>query len=583
MNLRKIKRHRPQQGASAGAPPLLAAMLDKGRGYQQQGRLDLAIDCYAKATRLAPQDAVAVHQLGVAHYLKGELGLAEVYYRRACDLAPTLGSAHYNLGNLLIGQGKIMEALPCLKEAARLEPDNDHALTNIGVALYELGRVEEAIVYFEEALAVNPAASHLHSTLVSALHYLPEASAYDIMQKSRQWWKIHGRPLYRRLRHANVPAPTRRLKVGYLSPDFREHSISYFITPLLEAHDRSQYEVFCYSDVEKPDAATTEIKALADHWRDSFHLSDEALTLAIERDGIDLLIDLTGHMTGNRLSVFARKPAPVQISWLGYPGTTGLPTIDYRLVDAITDPPGEADLTHSERLIRLPGCFLCYQPPTESLEPGSVPAESSGRFTFGSFNNPAKLNPPLIETWAALLGQLPHSRLLLKGRHLSDHGVQLSFLDSFVGHGIPAARISFSPLLPGRREHLALYNDIDLCLDPFPYNGTTTTMEALWMGVPVLTLRGTRHASRVGSSILQGLGRPDLIAATPESYIETAIALASSPRQDRKDLRRQLLASSLCDRHLFARRLEDAYRQSWQAWCQGQAGFTPKSSDDTTV
>ncbi len=553
-------------------------MLAKGQRYQQNGDLDLAISCYAKVVQLDPKDAVAIHQLGVAYHIKGDLAKAETYYRLACDLDPELGSARYNLGNVLIKQGKIIEALSCHQLAAKLEPGNADALTNIGVALYELGRVDEASEYFQKALAINPADPKLHSTLVSALHYMPEASNHDIFQKSRQWWQGHGSPLYRKILYANVPGPDRRLKVGYISPDFREHSIYYFIAPLIKAHDRSQFDIYCYSDVTEPDQATTEIKALADHWRDTTHFSDNALALAIERDGIDLLIDLAGHMTGNRLPVFAKKPAPVQISWLGYPGTTGLPTIDYRLVDAITDPPGEADLFHSEKLLRLPGCFLCYQPPGESLEPGPVPSARSGIFTFGSFNNPAKINQPLIAVWSKILQQLPNSRMLLKGKHLNDTGVQRSFLNSFTSQGVKASQLCFSPHLPCRRDHLALYNDIDLCLDPFPYNGTTTTLEALWMGVPVLTLLGARHASRVSASILQALGRPDLIARDHEAYIGAALRLASQPSADglcRKTIRHQLLGSALCDARHFTRRIERVYRQAWQQWCQGQANRRP--------
>lgn len=568
MRLSKIKRFRPKVPASA-ASLTLDSLLAKGRTCQQNGDFDLAITCYTKATRLSPNNAFALHELGLAYNLKGDAAKAEFYYRLARDLAPEMGSAHYNLGNLLISQGKIVEALSCHQEAVRLEPDNADALTNIGVALYELGQVDRAIEYFQKALAVNPDSPQLHSTLVSALHYIETETAEDIFQNSKQWWEAHGRPLYRKILHVNSPNPTRKLKVGYISPDFREHSIYYFITPLLKAHDRSQYEIFCYSDVSQPDWATAEIKGLTDHWRDITHSPDQAVALAIEKDGIDLLIDLAGHMTANRLRVFAQKPAPVQISWLGYPGTTGLPTIDYRLVDAITDPVGEADRWHSEKLLRLPGCFLCYQPPAEPIEPGPSPLSREGVFTFGSFNNPAKLNQSLLTVWATILRQLPNSRLLLKGKHLSDHEVQRSFLNAFSGQGIDAARICFSPHLPSRLEHLALYNDIDLCLDPFPYNGTTTTLEALWMGVPVLTLRGERHASRVGASILETLGRPDLIAATPQAYIAAAIRAGSEPEElagQRSALRRQLLASSLCDATRFARRVECAYRQAWQEW-----------------
>lgn len=546
-------------------------MLARGIAAQQNGELELAIACLTKAVRLTPQHASAIHELGLAYSLHGDVALAEKYLRLAVDLSPEMASAHYNLGNLLIRQGQIVAALACHQVAARLEPWDADVLTNIGVAFYELGQVDRAVEYFQKALAVNPSSPQLHSTLVSALHYLDSATAADIFHHAKQWWEAHGRPRYRKIMHANPPNPTRRLKIGYISPDFRDHSIYYFITPLLKAHDRSQFEIFCYSDVSHPDWATAEIKTLSDHWRDITHATDGAVAIAIERDGIDLLIDLVGHMTGNRLWVFAQKPAPLQISWLGYPGTTGLPTIDYRLVDAITDPAGEADRWHSEQLLRLPGCFLCYQPPDEPLEPGLSPYARTGIFTLGSFNNPAKLNPELLAAWAAILRALPNSRLLLKGKHLDDPGVQGSVLDALTVRGIETWRISFSPHLPVRRDHLNLYNDIDLCLDTFPYNGTTTTLEALWMGVPVLTRRGERHAGRVGASILTTLGRSELITDTTQDYIEAAGRLGSEPlalSPRGLALRRQLLASSICNSSLFAEQVESVYQGAWLQWCK---------------
>ncbi|MDD5757484.1 MAG: tetratricopeptide repeat protein [Desulfobulbaceae bacterium] len=584
MRLRKIKKNRPQASAGSAASAL-ASLLDKGGKAQRRGDLDQAISCYTSVLRLSPNNAFALHELGLTYNLKGELAKAESYYRLASSLDPEMASAHYNLGNLLVSQGKIVESLACYQRAVQLEPENVDALSNIGVAFYELGQMASAIEYFQKALAINPDSSHLHSISVSALHYLDTATSAEILQSAKQWWLAHGRPLYRKILHRNAVNPTRKLKVGYISPDFREHSIYYFITPLLKAHDRSRFDIFCYADINRPDWATEEIKGLSDHWRDITHASDEAVALNIERDGIDLLIDLAGHMTGNRLCVFAQKPAPVQISWLGYPGTTGLPTIDYRLVDTVTDPPGEADQGHSEELIRLPGCFLCYQPPAEDIDPGPPPSLRTGTFTFGSFNNPAKMNPTLLTTWATILRKLPNSHLLLKGKHLNDCGVQNSLLNTFTRLGIDTTRICFSPHLPSRREHLTLYNGIDLCLDTFPYNGTTTTLEALWMGVPVLTLRGDRHASRVGASILQALGRPELITDTQQSYIDAAIRLASDPlalAPRGASLRGQLLTSPLCATRRFAEGVESAYKGAWQKWEKTQHGRALSSDHPTT-
>ena len=541
--------------------------LAKGIAAQQGGDLPGAIASLSKAVLANPKHAVATHELGLAYALRGDMPLAESYYRLAIALDPLLASAHYNLGNLLIAQGQIIQALTCFQEAARLDPDDADALTNCGVAFYELGQVERAIPFFQKALAADPTSPDRHSTLASALHYLPTASGDDLLHAAQGWWQTHGRPLYRKILYPNPITPGRRLKVAYLSPDFREHSIYSFITPLLKAHDRSRFEILCLSDVLKPDWATEEIRDLSEGWRDIAHTTDEVVALIVEREGIDILVDLAGHMNGNRLRVFAKKPAPVQISWLGYPGTTGLPTIDYRLVDAITDPEGEADSWHSEQLVRLPGCFLCYQPPAEPITPGPPPCQRTGRFTFGSFNNPAKLNPPLLAIWATILKDVPGSRLLLKGKHLDNPKVQATLTRVFSDHGLDGTRLSFSPYLPSPGEHLALYNDIDLCLDPFPYNGTTTTLEALWMGVPVLTLLGPRHAGRVGASLLHSLGLPGLITDTPQAYIKTAIHLASdtSPLVPRGEaLRRQLLKAEVCNPQLFAQRVEAIYDRAWQ-------------------
>lgn len=543
------------------------AWLAQGMAAQGHGDLQGAITALSKALLAKPNHAVAAHELGLTYALKGDLPQAEAHYRLAIKLDPLLASAHYNLGNLLIGQGQIVQALSCYQEAARLDSGDADALTNCGVAFYELGQVERAIPFFQKALAVDPSSSERHSTLASVLNYLPTASGPDILQAAEGWWQAHGRPLYRKILHSNPVTPGRRLKVGYLSPDFREHSIYSFITPLLKAHDRRRFEILCLSDVQAPDWATQEIRDLSDGWRDISQKTDEAVALIVEREGIDILVDLAGHMTANRLRVFAKKPAPIQISWLGYPATSGLPTIDYRLVDAITDPEGEADSWHSEHLVRVPGCFLCYQPPTALVAPGPPPCQRQGCFTFGSFNNPAKLNPPLLAAWATIIKNVPGSRLLLKGKHLDNPEVQASFRRVFVEHGLDGARIAFSPLLPSPGQHLALYNDIDLCLDPFPYNGTTTTLEALWMGVPVLTLLGSRHAGRVGASLLRSVGLPELIAATPQAYIETAIRLASLPSAlapRGEALRRQLFGAEVCNPQLFAQRLEAIYDSAWQ-------------------
>ena len=305
----------------------------------------------------------------------------------------------------------------------------------------------------------------------------------------------------------------------------------------------------------------------ADHWLVTVGLSDDDLAERIRTDGIDILVDLAGHTAKNRLGVFARKPAPVQVTWLGYPNTTGLKAIDYRLVDAVTDPVGQADAWASESLVRLEGGFLCYAGSKDAPEPTMPPCLTTGTVTFGSFNNPAKLSEATLDTWARLLARLPQARLLLKGNPFADAATRALFLSRLSERGVAAERVELVAWLPSEATHLALYNRVDVALDPFPYNGTTTTCEALWMGVPVVTLRGDRHAGRVGASLLTQVGLTDWIAGSVEEYLQIAATLAGNPQHLndlRRTLRPRLAASPLCDGRAFARKIEATYRTMWQ-------------------
>jgi protein O-GlcNAc transferase len=366
------------------------------------------------------------------------------------------------------------------------------------------------------------------------------------------------------------PAPAargnrRKLRVGYVSPDFRRHSVSYFLTPLLAAHDRNAVEITCYAEVKQPDEVTARLKGLVSAWRSTVGMSDAELAERIRADGIDILVDLAGHTAGNRLAVFARQPAPVQVTWLGYPNTTGLSRIHYRLVDRVTDPPDASPA--SERLVRLENGFLCYEPPADAPPPMPPPCLAASAVTFGSFNNAAKLSPATLDAWARILQGSPGSRLVLKGAAFSEAETCKRFRGEFVRRGVAEERLALAPFTPSSRAHLAAYHAIDLALDPFPYNGTTTTCEALWMGVPVIALLGDRHSARVGASILTRLGLGRLIAFDPADYVERALALASDRAglgELRAGMRQRFAASPLCDAAGFARRVEAAYRRMWE-------------------
>ena len=316
----------------------------------------------------------------------------------------------------------------------------------------------------------------------------------------------HGQGIQRPKVFANVRSGGRRLRVGYVSADFRQHPVASFLEPLLTAHDRERVEIFCYAEVRKPDDVTHRFQAMADHWRFTVGMPDEAVAAQVMADGIDILVDLAGHTGGNRLRVFAHRPAPVQVTWLGYPHSTGLTTIDYRIVDAITDPTGDVVRSAGEKLVRLADTFICYSSPANAPSPRSPPSIESGIVTFGSFNNPTKYSSATVDAWANLLTRVPAARLLLKGLPFTDATTRSSYLNRFSERGIEPERITLLGRTPERTRHLEHYHQIDIALDPFPYNGTTTTCEALWMGVPVVALRGDRHSGRVGASLLTSVG-----------------------------------------------------------------------------
>ena len=486
-------------------------------------------------------------------------------YDAALRIRPGYAAAHSNRGNALKEAGRLQEALASYEAALRLKPDFAEAHANRGNTLTALGRLDEALASYETALGFKPDHAEAHSNYLLALHYR-EADAGAILPAARRFGRLFAPA-------SAVVAPRlggRRLRIGYVSGDFRRHSVSYFFEPLLRHHDRERFELFAYSNNVGDDDTTRRLMAGFDHWRRIRGVGDETVADGIRADGIDILVDLAGHTAHNRLPVFARRPAPVQVSWLGYPGTTGLAAIDYRLVDAVTDPEGEADALATETLIRLSPGFLCYGPPADAPLPASRPA--GGGVTFGSFNNPAKLSPEAVALWAEILHRLPEARLLLKGRPFAD-GLARGIMEGrFAGHGIAAGRLELTGWLPGDGDHMATYGRVDVALDPFPYNGTTTTCEALWMGVPVVTLAGSRHAGRVGASLLHRLGLDDLVAGDPAAYIGIALGLAG--RRDRlaelrQTLRPRLAASSLGDAAGFARAVECAFHEMWERSGEG--------------
>ena len=581
-------------------PDFAKAHSNRGNALRELGRLDKSLAACDTALRIKPDYASAHSNRGGALERLGRLSEALTFYETALCIAPDLAEALYNRGNVLRELGRFDKALAACGAALRIKPDYANAHSTRGTSLERLGRLSEALASYEAVLCIAPDhvdALHNRGYILTALGYLDEApafyeaalrikpdfvSAYSGLILGLHYGSgIEGGAIQsaaQRFAHlykavspsfANFPDPGRRLRIGYVSGDFGRHSVSYFLAPVLANHDRDAFELFCYSTRPRDDDMTARLRASADHWRTLAGLTDDLAAALVRSDQIDILIDLSGHTAHNRLTVFAQKPAPVQVSWLGFPGTTGLAAMDYRVVDAITDPEGRTADWTSESLIRLPHGFLCFDPPREAPDVASPPC-LDGLLTFGSFNNPAKLSLATLNAWADLMRRLPESRLLLKGLPFGDEAARALLLERLESRGVTADRITLLAWAPDRGGHLGLYGKIDVALDPFPYNGTTTTCEALWMGVPVVTLEGTRHSGRVGASLLTRLGLQELIAADTESYIRIAADLAADRERLsklRQSLRPRMSASPLCDGPAFTRDLEAAFRSMWRNWC----------------
>ena len=559
-------------------PALYLAHKNLGTALRDQGRFDEAVAAYGEAARLRPDIAEVHNLLGVALGQAGQHDASIASLREAVRLAPGFAEAWNNLGHALQSTRQFDEAIECYRRAAQLQPDLTEAHNNLGGALKELGRLDESIAAYRRALALRPRNAALHSNLILALNYQVDTTPQTLYEEARAWNEIHARPLASEIKpHINDFDPNRRLRIGYVSADFREHASAFFLTPLLEHHDHNNFEIFCYADVPRPDDITRRFERLADQWRNTTGLGDQRLAEIIREDKIDILIDLKLHADNNRLLVFARKPAPVQATWLGYPGTTGLDAIDYRLTDPWLDPPppSSADrpgVWYSEESIQLPETFWCYDPLTTDPPVNPLPALQNGHITFGCLNHFAKTNDAALQLWASVLQAVPGSRLMLLGaqgvyeRRAAAHREHA--LQIFQAQGISPDRIEFLDPRP-RAEYLPLYHQIDLGLDAWPVNGHTTTLDSLWMGVPVVTLVGPTALGRAGKSQLMNLHLPELIAESPAQYTQIATTLAGDLPQLsnlRPTLRPRMQASPLMDGPRFARNMESAFRWMWRQW-----------------
>lgn len=540
-----------------------------GSIYRTQGRLEEAAKSFSEALRLDPSQMVVYETLKTVLLELDRADDAARCHLEMLKLYPVNADSIASKGSMLHILSRLEEAADCYRKALQLNPGNASLHDSLASALCEQGKYKEAIENHRLALRLDPANYRFHSNLLLTLQYSPAIDSAELFAEHCGAAQAYTVTLPGGLGHASDCDSERRIRVGYVSSDFRLHSVAFFLEPLLVGHDFRQVEVFCYSGVTRPDAMTERMQGWAHHWRDIAGLPDEQVAAMVSADGIDILVDLAGYTGGCRLGLFARKPAPVQASWLGYLDTSGLEAMDYRLTDALVDTAGR-EAFYVESLVRLPGCFLCYQPLPDAPEVAELPALEKGAVTFGSFNALPKVNDEVVALWAEVLRAVPQSQLFIKSSALTDRATSERYYGLFESQGIGRDRIELIGHTATQAEHLNLYKRVDIALDTFPYNGATTTCEALWMGVPVVVLAGVRNAGRMGVSLLNAVGMRDWIADTPEQYVATAAKMAADlPRlvSLRASLREHMAVSSLCDGKSFAAKVEVAYREMWRKYC----------------
>jgi predicted O-linked N-acetylglucosamine transferase (SPINDLY family) len=582
-------------------PDYAEAHSNLGNLFMEAKRLPEAEASYRRALELNPDYAEAYFKLGNLLMATNRLSEAEASYRRALELKPDYADAHYNLGTLFMEANRVPEAkasflralelnpdfaeaycnlgavlhkyaqpddaVEAFHRALEIKPDYAEAHSNLGVILQELGQLDEAEVSLRRALQIKPDYAEAHNNLLFTLNYHPDMSAEDIYRAYQEYDALRCIPLRSTWRaHSNDKNPGRRLRVGYVSPDFRRHSCTSFLEPLLAHHDKTQVEVYAYAELSKEDDVTARYKNYVDHWIPTKGMSDEALAERVRSDGIDILVELAGHTANNRLLTFARKPAPVSLSWLGYGYTTGLGAIDYYFTDEACVPAGSEGL-FAEQPWRIATPAWIYRPTVGMGEVNGLPAQERGYITFGTLTRSVRINHRTIRVWAEILKAVPNSRLVIDSSNFKDPAMQERMAARFAEHGITRDRLEIGFHSPPWDT----LRGIDIGLDCFPHNSGTTLFETLYMGVPYITLAGRPSVGRLGSSILQGAGHPEWIAESEDDYAAKAVDLASDVirlSEIRSTLRNQMESSPLRDEAGFARKVEEAYRRMWQGWCE---------------
>ena len=507
------------------------------------------------------------NNLGITLEKLDRLPEALAAYNNAIGLRAGYLAAHYNRGQALRKLGRVLEAMEAYRQVLRLRPGHLRAANTLAGLAADIGDAAQAIDCFRRLLERNPDYAPARSAMLYSLHYDDCHDAEALSREHREWGRRHCDPLRSRITpHVNGPDADRRLRIGYVSPDLREHTVTKFVTAPIQYHDPGQFEVFCYSDAEKPDHVTERLKGTAENWRKTRKLSDVQLEELIRNDRIDILVDLRGHAADNRLTLFARKPAPVQVNMVGYFNTTGLSAMDYRLTDVHMDPPGQTEHLNTEELVRIePSCW-CYTPEPGAPDVAEPPSLKNGFITFGSLNKIVKVSEPCAKLWARVLEAVPKSRLLLSvaGDAAPVVRERLGCMD------LPLDRVDILDKAGGSKQYLERFGRIDIALDTFPFNGITTTCDGLWMGVPCVSLAGQTSVSRAGTSILHAVNLPELCADTTDRFVRIATELAGDRDRLcdlRANMRDRLLASQLMDHRGFARKLEAEYRNMWRQAC----------------
>ncbi len=550
------------------APKDPVVLCNLGTALQANGDVAEAEAAFEAAVALDPDFAEGHYNLGTFLHDQGRFDDAVRSYRRALDIKPDDPAARVNLGKALQDQGQLNDAIAVFEGAIEADPGDAAAWNNLGNALENLGRLDEALAAYERAFTVKPDLAEAHSNYLICAQLRKGVTPAELKTLHAEWDAKHGRlPQWSTDTRNRSRDPEKRLRIGLVSPDLGRHPIGYFVHGLLENHASENMELICYAD-GKPDDLSERLRAASDGWVDTRGIDDEALAARVDADGIDVLVDLAGHFTKNRLKLFARRPAPVQATWGGYLGTTGVAAMDYLIADPHSVPEG-TDGDYTEEVIRLPDDYVCYTAPDYAPGVGPLPAATNGFVTFGCFNKPRKINAEVLAAWAEILNAVPESRLLLKFKHMESPDIREPISASLSAHGVDSGRVDFEGHSP-HKELLDRYNAIDIALDTFPYSGGLTTCEALWMGVPVVTFPAETFASRHSLAHLSAAGLTEYVASDLSGYVRLAAELAGDQSRlahERAGLRERVARSPLCDGPRFARHFAAAMRTAWHRFC----------------